>query len=151
MTPLMGLVLGLLTSCVDEEGVLLSAELTSPATTVASSTLVTEVTGDFEIHLSLGERASDSTTVELGTFSLQRDGDVLLSPLELDTDPEFPVTVAVGGTKRVAVTIGPQEADAEIAESLCSGELWIVGTLTDSLGDDRPVTVSSGSFSPACE
>ena len=151
-TPFLVLALGMLTSCIDEEaGVLLSAELESPALTVASSALVTEVTGDFAIELSLGDRASDATTVELGTFSLQRDGDVLLNPLELDAEPAFPITVGVGGKKSVAVTIGPQEADAEIADSLCSGQLQVVGTLTDSLGDDRPLTLSSVSFSPACE
>jgi len=150
ITPLIALALGLLTSCVDEEGVLLSADLESPAVTVATSALVTEVAGDFAIQLSLGDRASDPTTVELGTFSLQRDGNVLLNPLELDTEPAFPITVGVGGSKRVLVTVGPQEADVEIGESLCSGELEVVGTLTDSLGDDRPVTLASGPFQPSC-
>ena len=147
----MALAFGLLTSCVDEEGVLLSAKLESPALTVSSSALVTEVTGGFELHLSLGERASDPTTVELGTFSLQRDGDVLLDPLEIATNPEFPVSVAVGGEKHVVVSIGPHEAEADLGELLCSRQLEIVGILTDSLGDDRPMTVSSGSFPPTCD
>ena len=148
----MTLALCMLTSCIpEEEGVLLSAELKSPALTVMSSALVTEVMGDFAIELSLGDRASDATTVELGTFSLQRAGDVLLNPLSLDTAPAFPITVGVGGKKSVAVTIGPQEADADIGSSLCSGQLQVVGTLTDSLGDDRPLTLSSGAFSPTCE
>lgn len=152
ITPLLILALCMLTSCVpEEEGVLLSAELESPALTVTSSALVTEVMGDFAIQLSLGDRASDATTVELGTFSLQRDGDVLLNPLSLDTEPAFPITVGVGGKKSVAVVIGPQEADADIGNSLCSGQLKVVGTLTDSLGDDRPLTLSSGPFLPTCE
>jgi hypothetical protein len=142
--------LGLLASCVDEEGVLLSAKLESPAVTVNASSLVTEVTGDFEIHLLLGDRASDSTTVELGTFSLQRNGDVLLNPLEIATSPEFPVTVGVGGSKDVHVTIDHPEAEAELGDELCGGPLEIVGTLTDSLGDDRPVTLSSGPVQPTC-
>lgn len=148
---LMAVALGPLASCVDEEGVLLSAEITSPAVTVTSSALVTEVTGAFEIHLSLGDRASDPTTVELGTFSLQRDENVLLNPLELDTNPGFPIEVGVGSKKHVEVTIAHPEAEAELGDALCDGELQIVGTLTDSLGDDRPVTLTSVPFQPTCE
>jgi len=151
ITPLMALALGSLTSCVDEEGVLLSAELASPALTITSSVLVADVTGRFEIHLSLGDRASDPTTVELGTFSLQRDGAVLLNPLELgETTPGFPLTVNVGGSKHVEVPIDHPDVEVELGEELCAGELEIVGTLTDSLGDDRPVTIASPPFQPTC-
>jgi hypothetical protein len=139
-----------LAGCGSKESVMLSARLESPELTVTGNALVTDVTGSFDLELALGNRASDPTSVDLGTFSLQRDGDVLLNPLELDTDPSFPVDVGVGGSKHVEVTITHPDGDPELANDLCSSELQIVGTLTDSLGDDRPITVTSGRFLPDC-
>lgn len=129
---------------------MLSARLESPELTVTSNALVTDVTGSFDLELALGDRASDPTSVELGTFSLQRDGDVLLNPLGLATEPSFPIDIGVGGSKHVDVTITHPNGEPELASELCSAELQIIGTLTDSLGDDRPVTVSSGRFLPDC-
>jgi hypothetical protein len=74
-----------------------------------------------------------------------------LNPLEIETEPAFPVEVGVGSSKHVLVAIAHPEAEAELGDVLCGGELQIVGTLTDSLGDDRPVTLTSVSFQPTCE
>jgi hypothetical protein len=122
----------------------------APSLTVTATALTTEVAGSFDIGLSLGDLASDPTTVKLGTFALERNDAVLLSPLKLETTPAFPISVDVGESKRVEVTIANPDSPPELAQGLCSAELQIRGTLTDSLGDDRPHTVTSLPFSPAC-
>jgi hypothetical protein len=149
-TSLVVLLAASLAGCVEEEGVLLEATLASPSLTVEASTLTTEVTGSFAIELELGELASDPTTVKLGTFSLERDGEVLLNPLEFDTSPAFPIEVGVGKSAHVHATVNDSEGEPELATTLCAAELAIVGTLTDTLGDDRSQTLRSASFRPTC-
>ncbi|HVR21575.1 MAG TPA: hypothetical protein VMS65_17795, partial [Polyangiaceae bacterium] len=87
---------------------------------------------------------------KLGTFSLERDGEVLLNPLDFVTDPTFPLEVGVGTSKHVDATLSDSEGEPELATTLCAAELAIVGTLMDTLGDDRPVTLRSASFRPIC-
>jgi hypothetical protein len=140
----------LLAGCGSNESVLLEAKVEAPSLAVTATVLTTEVAGSFAIGLSLGDLASDPTTVKLGTFSLERNDQVLLSPLKLETTPTFPISVDVGETKRVEVTIANPDEPPELADELCGAELEIRGTLTDSLGDDRPRTVTSLRFSPAC-
>ena len=135
---------------IEEEGVLLEASLGSPEVTVEGGTLATDVTGSFDIHLELGELASDPTTVKLGVFRLERDGSALVDPLHFDTNPKFPVEVDVGTSKHVAATIMSLDQAPELAEALCAGPLEIVGTVTDTLGDDRAKTLRSGSVTPDC-
>jgi hypothetical protein len=50
----------------------------------------------------------------------------------------------------VQATIDHPDGEPELAAELCGAELQIVGTLTDSLGDDRPLSVTSEAFSPDC-
>ena len=140
---------GALGGCGSKEAVMLGATLDSAELTVMGSSLVTDVTGSFDLELSLGDRASDPTTVQIGTFSLQRDGVVLLNPLLLAADPAFPIDVGVGRSKHVDVTITNRDGAVELAADLCSAELQIVGTLTDSLVDGS-LDVRSGLFLPDC-
>ena len=147
---LVGLAAASLGGCVEQEGVLLEASLASPSLTVSASPLTTELTGSFDIELALGERASDPTTVKLGTFSLERDGEVLLNPLDFVTNPTFPLDVGVGESKHVDATLNDSEGEPELATTLCAAELAIVGTLTDTLGDDHPLTLRSAPFRAIC-
>jgi hypothetical protein len=144
------LAIGSLAGCGSKEQVMTSVRVEAPMLTVTGNQLVTDVTGAFVIVLSLGDRAADPTTIDLGAFSLQRDGNVLLDPLLLDADPRFPIDLDVGTSRRVSVTIANPDEDPSLAAELCAGELSIVGTVTDSLVDDRPRTLSSGPFSPDC-
>ena len=144
------LAVGSLAGCGSKEQVLMSARVEGPMLTVTGNTLVTDVTGAFVIVLSLGDRAADPTTVDLGAFSLQRDENVLLDPLRLDANPRFPIDLDVGASRRVGVTIANLDEDSSLAAELCAGELSIVGTVTDSLVDDRPRALSSGPFPPDC-
>jgi len=144
------LVLGLCAGCGTKESVLLSARIEDPALTVDATPLTTELTGGFTFVLSVGDRASDPTTVKLGTFSLARNEQVLFDPLELDTTPEFPITVGVGKSKNVDVVVTGSVGDTALAAELCADRVDFVGTVTDTLGDDRPRTVRSGLFPPMC-
>jgi hypothetical protein len=137
-------------ACVDEEGVLLDAGLSGPAVAIEATALTTEIEGSFEMHLELGERASDPTTVNIGTFSLERDGRVLVNPLDIVTNPQFPIEVGIGSSKHVAGTIEHSAGEPDLATELCAGSLELVGTLTDTLGDNRPKTLRSRSFQPSC-
>lgn len=129
--------------------VLATMKIESPALTVDGTALTTELDGGFTLVLTLGELASDPTTVKLGTFTLQRDGIVLVDNLQVKTDPTFPITLGVGKTKRVAVTVDHSVMDPDAAAELCAGELAYVGALTDSL-DDHPTTVRSDKITPNC-
>jgi hypothetical protein len=150
VTLVSALAVGSLVGCGSKEQVMLSARLEDPMLTVEARALTTELTGSFDIVLTLGDRAADPTTVALGTFSLQREGQVLLSPLDMDETPDLPMTIGVGKTERVAVSIAGSIGEPELAAELCAGELSIVGTVTDSVVDDRPRTLSSAPFSPDC-
>lgn len=144
------LAVGSLAGCGSKEQVMLSASLEDAMLTVEETPLTTELVGGFVLVLTLGDRAADPTEVDLGTFSLQRDAEVLLSPLEMDETPDLPMTIGVGKTERIAVSIMGSIGDAELTADLCAGELTIIGTITDSLVDDRPRTLSSGPFRPDC-
>jgi len=144
------LAFGSLAGCGSKEQVILSASVEDATLMVESTALTTELVGSFRLVLSLGEYAADPSTVGLGTFSLERDAQVLLSPLTLDATPAFPITVGVGKTERVAVSITGSVGEPELAADLCAGELSITGTVTDSLTDERPRTLSSGRFPPDC-
>jgi hypothetical protein len=150
VTLVTGLSVASLAGCGSKEQVMLSASLEDAMLIVDATALTTELTGSFDLVLTLGDRAADPTTVGLGTFSLQRDGQVLLSPLEMDESPDLPMTIGVGKTERIAVSIMGSVGEPELAADLCAGELSIIGTVTDSLVDDRPRTLSSGPFPPDC-
>jgi hypothetical protein len=136
--------------CGSKDQVIMTAKVSQPTLTVEATALTTELSGSFEIVLTLGDRVADPTSVDIGIFSLQRDDIELLSPLDLETDPAFPVDLDIGQTRRVDVTIRSPEAEVELAAELCAGDVEIVGTLIDAAFDDRPISVSSGPFAPEC-
>jgi hypothetical protein len=148
--PCVALALPLALGCGSKEAVMASMKIESPSLTVDGTALTTELGGGFDLVLALGDYASDPTTVKLGTFTLQRDGDVLVDNLQIDTDPKFPITLGVGKSKRVAVTVMHSVMDPDAVTELCAAELAYVGALTDSLGDNRPTTVRSDRITPDC-
>jgi hypothetical protein len=143
------LALPLTLGCGSKDVVLATMKIESPALTVDGTALTTELDGSFTLVLTLGDRASDPATVELGTFTLQRDGVVLVDNLDVKTDPMAPFALGVGKSKRVAVTVMHSVMDPDAAAELCAGELAYVGALTDSLAD-HPTTVRSDKITPTC-
>ena len=137
-----------LSACGSRGSVALTAVVEDPAVTVDRSALGSDVSGSFRVTLSLGEYAEDSTSVSIGTFALQRDGVDVLAPLSLGGQ-SFPVTVGVGDSTSFSLTF-LQSPSLEIADSLCEGDLELYGSFTDSLNDDRPITVRTAAFEPEC-
>jgi hypothetical protein len=136
------------TACGSRGSVALSALVEDPEVEVERSGVGSDVQGGFRLKLSLGDYAEDSTSVSIGTFSLQRDGADVLSPLSLGGQ-QFPVTIGVGESKSYELTF-LQSPELEIADALCEGDLELFGSFTDSLNDDRPTTVRSAAFEPTC-
>lgn len=137
-----------LPACGSKESVALGASIFDPSVEVERSAVGSDVTGGFELELTLGDYAEDSTQVTLGTFAIQRDGVDVLAPLSLG-GTEFPVTLAVGSVQRFSLTF-LQSPPLDVADSLCEGDLEFFGSLTDSLSGDRSTTVRSGAFEPSC-
>lgn len=135
-------------ACGSRGSVALTAVVDGAMVEVARSAVGSDVSGSFRLELALGDYAEESTSVSLGTFSLQRDGVDLLSPLSL-SGQRFPVTIGVGETKSFSLSF-LQSPELAVADSLCEGDLEILGSLSDSLNDDRPTTVRSAAFEPSC-
>jgi hypothetical protein len=137
-----------LPACGSKGSVALSALVSEPRVEVESSSVGSDVSGSFRLELSLGEYAEDSTSVALGSFSIQRDGVDVLAPLAL-AGQAFPVVLAPGATQSYPMTF-LQSTDPDTGDSLCEGDLELAGSFTDSLNDDRPTTVRTSAFEPIC-
>jgi hypothetical protein len=133
----------------DKSLVAMSATVESPTLTVESSALGADATGGFVLVLALGEYATEATEVSLGSFSLQRGGVELLSPLSL-SGANFPVTLGVGKTITLPLTFDASTEPA-VADALCQGTVEIVGTLKDSLSNNHPTPVRSPAFAASCD
>jgi hypothetical protein len=115
---------------------------------VSRSVVGADADGGFDLVLDLGEYASGPTSVSLGAFALEREETVVLSPLSL-AGATFPVGVAPGETKTLRLTFAATPSTTE-AETLCSGDLEVRGSISDTLGMNRPITVTSAVFTPTC-
>jgi hypothetical protein len=135
--------------CGSEGVASLIGSLERPTLDVTRSVLGADATGGFDLVLFLGEYAASPTQVSLGAFAIQRDGTELYSPLALDSATTFPVTVGVGETKRVPFTFDVS-ADAVAAAALCEGPLAFRGSVSDTLGKNRPTTLTSAEVTPTC-
>jgi hypothetical protein len=132
----------------DKSLVALSARVDSPTLAVQSSSVGADATGGFSLSMELGDYASDQTKVSLGTFSIQRDDVDLLSPLSL-AGATFPVTLGVGQKVMLPLTFDAA-TDPTVAATICEAPVVVWGTLTDSLSNNHPTTVTSDTFSAMC-
>jgi len=144
--------LALCSGCVEEDTASLGASVQEPELALEASALVTDASGGFTLLLELGSYASKATDVSLGAFSLSRSGDDLFGPVPLAASQDFPVTVGVGKSVRVRLELEPgTSATTEEAEAMCSGPLSFVGSVSDTLGENKPIRVESAAFEAACE
>ncbi len=133
----------------DKSQVALTATVQEPALAVSTSKVGADATGGFRLVMSLGEYASEATEVSLGSFSVQRGEQELLSPLSL-SGATFPVSLGIG--KRVTLPLTFNEsADPGIGNDLCLAPVQIRGTLLDSLSNDHPTVAVSATFMPSCD
>jgi hypothetical protein len=133
----------------DKSLVAMSARVESPTLTVESSAIGADATGGFVLVMALGEYATEDTQVSLGSFSIQRGGVELLSPLSL-SGANFPVALGVGKKITLPLTFDASTEPA-VADALCQGTVEVVGTLMDTLSNDHPTPVKSAAFAAKCE
>jgi hypothetical protein len=142
-------VLALTSACSgDKSLVALTAQVDVPVLGVQTSSVGADATGSFSLAMELGQYASADTQVSLGTFSIQRDGVDLLTPLSL-AGATFPVTLGVGKKVMLPLTFDASTAP-EIGTAICQGPVEVRGTLTDSLSNNHPTTVTSEVFAATC-
>jgi hypothetical protein len=139
--------------CVEEDTASLSARVEAPRVSVEESTLVSELSGGFTLVLALGSYASEATEVSLGVFTLDRAGETVFGPIPLSSSThDFPVSVGVGKSVQVefeiedGTSVAPEQSDA-----LCDGPLSFVGSLSDTLGANKPIRVESAALDAECE
>lgn len=138
-----------LSGCGSEGVASLVGVIEKPALDVTRSVIGADATGGFELMLSLGEYAGGPTQVSLGAFALERDGTELYSPLALDSGTPFPVTIGVGEAKRIVLSFDVSP-DLPTADALCTGPLAFRGSVSDTLGKNRPTTLTSAELTPTC-
>jgi hypothetical protein len=139
---------GLLLGCPNtDEAVFVEPTIRSPSATLEQSALVDALGGAFVIHLHLGPRATGSATVELVQLSVVSADrmSTLHAPLEVSTNPSFPVTVGVDSDVTIDVTFSPDdnELDMDALDPICDPTgIVIAASLTDSLRGGSVPTAS---------
>jgi hypothetical protein len=146
---MLALALLTLAGCGSEGVASLVGVIEKPSLEVTRSVVGADAAGGFELMLSLGEYAGGPTEVSLGAFAIERDGTELYSPLALDSGTPFPVTIGVGDAKRIALSFDVSP-DLPTADALCAGPLAFRGSVSDTLGKNRPTTLHSSELTPTC-
>ena len=140
------------TACGGKDRVSLSADVRNVELELMQSALGTFLRGAFDLRMSLGSDAPDSTRVELDSFSLARASDAtpLVSPLPL-TDENIPpeLTLEPGDDLAIRLVLDETRAvtDAE-RDAICGEPVRIDGSLRDELNDWRSTPLSSVPFTP---
>jgi hypothetical protein len=131
----LALVVGAVGGCIDTDAaVFVEVAIGAPSLSVQQSSLVTALSGSFEVLLHLGPRASGPSQVKLVSFAVtDSSGNDVVAPLAGEASPPFPVSVDVDSDVTVAVAVNGQELAADAVTDLCAGPVTIVATLDDSL------------------
>jgi hypothetical protein len=143
------LLLGLpLLGCGSKDNISLSATVTNVQLSVTEQTLGTQLSGSFDLVLEVGAEADKGATVELGSFSLTRDGATLVGSLAVAPQgATFPLTVGKGQTKTVPFTLDDSALlPASDKAALCAGDVQVVGAVTHDLngGETKPLRGKPG-------
>jgi hypothetical protein len=141
-----------LIGCNTDAAVFVDPTVESPKVSVQGGALGVGVSGSFELDLHLSARASGTSTVKLGEFELDTaDKDPIVSPLPIEGDKTFPLTVDQDSDVTVHFTFdsGKDPLPAAKKDALCGKSgLAIKGTIEDSLaGSSTPVF--SATFDPS--
>jgi hypothetical protein len=135
--------------CVDTSAdrVRLSASVKNVALSVTAGSLVTTLSGTFDVELDVGDLASGAATIkdppsfQLVVAKTQKTLRVL------DAVPSgggFPLTVKSGEHRTVSFSVGDKNtlAAGDITDA-CAGPVQVAASLTDSLTADRPTAFES--------
>jgi len=136
----------LLVGCGSASDVSLSVHLSDESIQVTDGAF-SGLEGSFQLQLTLGAYANDSTQVSLGKFELQTEAGAFLADLgEATPNPMFPIDLNKGESKRVVFTIDGIGVDRDEA---CAGRVRIVGSVTDTLKGGS-VPVQGSAITPDC-
>jgi hypothetical protein len=149
LLPLVAFVAG----CGSKGAVSLLAHVERPELSARSNDLDLRVlSGGFDLVLELGDAAPRSTTVTLGSFSIENEaGAPLVDRVDALPDLEFPVTLGPGDAVSAHCDLGDDQVVDPADGDVCTGNLRIAGVITDSLSDGRPTRVISNAFQATCE
>jgi hypothetical protein len=132
----------------DKSEVALTAAVQAPELAVNTSSVGADATGKFSLVLELGDYASDATEVSLGSFSVQRNDQDLLTALSLN-GARFPLSLGVGKRATLPLTFS-ESTEPTTGDDLCQAPVQIRGTLTDTLSNEHPTIAVSETFMPIC-
>ena len=134
--------------CGDKGAVTLTAQILNPTLSTADVALGTSLNGSFELRLDLGPEAPRATTVTPGAFALHNASGEL-SALTVSFDSPPPYELPKGGSKSIIATLDATKLiESNLRDSLCAGQVWYAGTLTDTLSGTT--TARSASFTATC-
>jgi hypothetical protein len=132
--------------------VTLSAKVDNAQVGVTTVALGSELSGAFDLVLTLGDYAPEGTEVTLGAFALKNSGGAVVEGLPLAADPSFPIAVAVGKSVTVHMTLDTNElVDSALVPALCDGQVWYSGTVNDTLNDGKSTVAESTPLTASCQ
>lgn len=134
--------------CGSKDNISLSANVSNVQLTVTDQALGTQLGGSFDLYLEVGAEADHGATVELGSFSLVRDGATVVGTLQvLPQGVTFPVKVPKGESKTVPFLLDDSALlPAADKQNLCAGEVQLVGAVKHDLngGETKPLSGKPG-------
>jgi len=125
----------------------LTASVNAVSLSVAQSSLVTTLSGTFDVELDVGDLSSaDATITDPPSFELVSAA-AQSSLRKLDAVPvgdTFPITVTTGEHRLIHFSLsdGNTLAAADVTK-VCAGPVEIAASLNDSLTGDRPTAFES--------
>jgi hypothetical protein len=134
--------------CVNKspDRVKLVAHVNAVSLAVAKSSLVTTLSGTFDVELDVGDLASSEATItDPPSFELvQLSDQSSVRKLDAIPDDSFPITVHTGEHRVLHFTLsdGNTLAADEVSKA-CAGPVQIAASLQDSLTGDRPTAFES--------
>jgi hypothetical protein len=137
-----------------DTAIFVAPSIDDPACTVSSSVLGTGITGGaFQLSLHLGARASGTSMVSLGSFSIldATEKTTIVDVLKASSTTHFPVAVAQDSTVVADFTFdtGADLLPSNEATELCApAGVVIGGSIQDSL-EDGQTTAYSEVFHPS--
>lgn len=150
-TAAVALIAAIGSGCGSKGAVSLSARVEAIELTVSEGPFGASLDGSFDLVLDLGEAAPGATTVTLGSFGVRSAAGSVVDTLSLEAKPSFPLELSPGDSVRVELGIAePPLLDEAEAMLVCSGDVWISGSVSDTSNADRPTPVASGRFSATC-
>jgi hypothetical protein len=138
-------------ACGSKDDVTLSAKLDNARVSVATVALGSQLSGEFDLVLALGDYAPEGTEVTLGAFALRNTGGVVVEGLPLMASQTFPIAVAVGKSVAVHMTLDTNGLiDNTLVPDLCDGQIWYSGTVNDTLSDGKSTVAESTLLTASC-